>query len=92
MSGFDYKQIKHSFLISETGITYKIIDEGIDIVSNKQSEQVEIKKIHTLECKEKTIKTIGLVIIALGVVLSFLAGYVVNNQSIPSPIIPIPIS
>ena len=92
MSGFDYKQIKHSFMISVDGITYKVKDEGIEIVSAKQNSQVDVKKVNTLDCKIITIKSIGLAIIAIGIVFSILAGYLMFSQGMPSPIIALPIS
>lgn len=91
-SGFDYKQIKQSFMISAAGITYKVKDEGIEIVSDKQNSQVDVKMVHTLDCKIITIKTIGLAIIAIGIVFSILAGYLIFTQGLLNPIIPLPIS
>ncbi len=68
---YDYTVKKHSIQASLRGWTYKYKEEGVWIDKKKSSEDFQTKLVSTLKCDTKTIKTEGILILALVATLGF---------------------
>jgi len=62
---YDYSVTKHSIQALLSGWTYKYKEEGVLIDHKKSSEDFRTKLVSTLKCDTKTIKTEGILILAL---------------------------
>jgi len=68
---FDYSLSKHMINISGNGISYKWKEEDTFIDKENSTDKFQIKLTTTRKCETKTIKTEGLLVVLLGVVLAY---------------------
>jgi hypothetical protein len=69
LPGFDYMVEKNSLSSTWRGLSHTYRKEGVDVIDD-QYENVESKVITSLECNTQTIKSEGIIVLAVGTALA----------------------
>jgi len=87
-SNYHYIVDKHSIIFAFNGITYKYKKEGVKESEKLSNDQLDIKEVETLQCKLKTIKTEGLLVIVSGTIIiaSLIYLLMTTGNLLPAPI------